>query len=161
MQYLTSERKRQQLEWRRAKVLELSSHGYSEREIAERLAPLAPCTVHRDLVYVRKQAQSNLEHHIHEVIPMELERCMVGIKANLKHVLEIAESVSDPRTKLQARAIATDIYKYIMDLATNGAIVTDAMNRVTQIQKDVKVLNRLDESIKADEEEMTTTNGVF
>jgi transposase len=84
MKHLTSEMKRQQLEWRRAKVLELSSHGYSEREIAERLAPLAACTVHRDLIYVRKQAQSNLQHHIHEVIPMELERCMVGIKGNLK-----------------------------------------------------------------------------
>jgi hypothetical protein len=47
-----------------------------------------------------------------------------------------------------------------MDLATNGAIVTDAMDRVTQIQKEVKMLNRLNESIKADEEEMATS-GVF
>jgi hypothetical protein len=76
--------------------------------------------------------------------------------------LEIAKSASDPRTKLQARAIATDIYKYIMNLATNGAIVTDAMNRVTQIQKDVNTLKRLDESIKADEEETgMSTTGVF
>jgi len=112
------------------------------------------------LIYLRKQAQNNLEHHIHDVIPMELERCMFGIKGNLKHVLEIADSVTDPRTKLQARAIATDIYKYIMDLATNSAIVTDAIKYVNQTQKQVDTLKRLDESIKADEEEMTT-NGVY
>jgi hypothetical protein len=47
-----------------------------------------------------------------------------------------------------------------MDLTTNGSIVTDAMNRVTQIQKDVTVLNRLDEKTKTLEEE-ATTNGVF
>jgi hypothetical protein len=34
------------------------------------------------------------------------------------------------------------------------------MNHVTQIQKDVNTLNKLDESIKAEEEEMTTS-GVF
>jgi hypothetical protein len=47
-----------------------------------------------------------------------------------------------------------------MDLTTNGSIVTDAIRHVTRIQKDVTVLNRLDESIRADEEEMTTS-GVF
>ena len=47
-----------------------------------------------------------------------------------------------------------------MDLTTNGSIITDAIRHVTQIQKDVNVLQRLDESIKADEGEMTT-NGVF
>ena len=44
--------------------------------------------------------------------------------------MEIAETTSDPRTKLQARAIANDCYKYIMDLATGGIIVTDAIKFV-------------------------------
>ena len=67
---------------------------------------------------------------------MELERCMVGMKGNLKHVLEIAETAADPKVKLQARALANDCYKYIMDLTTNGAIVTDAKwtNRKQAIQ---------------------------
>jgi hypothetical protein len=37
---------------------------------------------------------------------------------------------SDPKTKLQARAIASDCYKYIMDLTTNGVVVTDATRHV-------------------------------
>jgi len=42
MKHLSTQMKQQQIEWRRAKVLELSSQGYSEREIAEKLQPLAP-----------------------------------------------------------------------------------------------------------------------
>jgi hypothetical protein len=55
---------------------------------------------------------------------------MTGMKRNLKQTLEIAEITPDPRTKLQARAIANDCYKYIMDLTTNGVVVTDAIKFV-------------------------------
>ena len=100
---------------------------------------------------------------------MEYERCIFGMKGNLKHVLEIAESAADPKIKLQARAIANDSYKYIMDLATNGVIINDAL-RI--IQSKVNMLNgvntnntsKSDEIIIEDElkgEEDKTTNGVF
>jgi hypothetical protein len=36
------------------------------------------------------------------------------MKRNLKQTLEIAETAADPKTKLQARAIANDCYRYIM-----------------------------------------------
>jgi hypothetical protein len=49
---MTSEMK-QQIEWRRAKVLELSSQEYTDREIAEVLK-LRDKTVHRDLVFLRQ-----------------------------------------------------------------------------------------------------------
>jgi hypothetical protein len=52
------------------------------------------------------------------------------MKRNLKQTLEIAETTTDPRTKLQARAIANDCYKYIMDLTTNGVVITDAIKFV-------------------------------
>ena len=106
MKQMTSEMKQQQIEWRRAKVLELSSQGYTEREIAKKLQPIAPVTIHRDLVHLRQQAQENLQKHIHEVVPEEYQKCMVGMKQNLKHVLEIGEAAANPKTKLQARAIA-------------------------------------------------------
>jgi hypothetical protein len=86
--------------------------------------------VHRDLVYLRQQAQENLQKHIHEVVPEEYQKCMIGMKRNLKQTLEIAEGVTDPRVKLEARRIANDCYRYIMDLTTNGVVVTDAMKYV-------------------------------
>jgi hypothetical protein len=42
----------------------------------------------------------------------------------LKKTLEIAATSADPRVKLQARAIANDCYKFILDMTTNAGIVT-------------------------------------
>jgi DNA-binding transcriptional MerR regulator len=159
MRHLTSETRQQELEWRRSQVLQYSSKGYSIREIAQ-ILQINKSSVNRDIQFLKQQAQNNLQHHIHEVIPMELERCMVGMKGNLKHVLEIAETAADPKVKLQARAIANDCYKYIMDLTTNRAIVTDAIKYVTQKAEQVNTLQKLDERIETIEDE-TTTSGVF
>jgi transposase len=97
--------KEDHIDWRHAKILELSSQGYSEREIATKLQ-VSKTTIHQDLAHIRKQAQESLHHHIHEEVPDEYQKCMVGMKHNLKQTLEIAETVSDPKVKLQARAIA-------------------------------------------------------
>ena len=48
---------KQQLDWRRSKVLELPSQGYSERKIAETLQ-INDTAVHRDLVYLRQQTST-------------------------------------------------------------------------------------------------------
>jgi transposase len=159
MKHLGTEMKQQQIDWRRAKVLELSSQGYTEREIAEKLQPISPVTIHRDLVYLRQQAQENLQKHIHEVIPSEYEKCMVGMKRNLKRVTEIQESTSGPKIKLEAIRIASDCYRFIMDLCTNAGIITDAMKFATKQQEQINTL-MLDERIAASEKE-TTTEGVY
>ncbi|MDW0283296.1 MAG: hypothetical protein QN720_12395 [Nitrososphaeraceae archaeon] len=65
------------------------------REISEVLK-VSDTAVHRDLVYLRKQAQENLQKHIHEVVPEEYQKCMIGMKRNLKETLEIANIVTDP-----------------------------------------------------------------
>ena len=39
----------------------------------------------------------------------------------------VAETAADPKTKLQARAIANYCYRYIMDLCTNAGIISDAV----------------------------------
>ena len=117
------------IEWRRSKILELSSDGYNQREISQKLQ-ITKSVVNRDVLFLRKQARESLENHIHDRIPEEYQNCMTGMKRNLKQTLEIAETTSDPRTKLQARAIANDCYKYIMDLTTNGVAITDAIKFV-------------------------------
>ena len=117
------------IEWRRSKILELSSDGYNQREISQKLQ-ITKSVVNRDVIFLRKQARESLQYHIQDRIPEEYQNCMAGMKRNLKQTLEIAETTSDPRTKLQARAIANDCYKYIMDLTTNGVVITDAIKFV-------------------------------
>jgi hypothetical protein len=114
------------VDWRRNKVLELSSQGYSQRDIVSTLQ-VGLGTVNKDILFLRQMSQENLQHHIHERVPEEYQNCMTGMKINLKQTLEIAETTSDPRTKLQARAVANDCYKYIMDLTTNGLVIIDAV----------------------------------
>jgi hypothetical protein len=157
---LNSEMKQElEKEWRRNKVLELSSQGYSERDIGSQLQ-ISHITVHRDLVYLKRQAQDNLQYHIHEAVPEYYQKCLWGMKRVLKQTLEIAETSSDPKIKLEAMRIANDCYRYIMDLTTNGAVVTDAIKYVTQKTEQVNTLQKLDEKIEALDGE-TTTNGVF
>jgi hypothetical protein len=51
---MTSEMKQQQIEWRRTRVLELSSEGYSRSEICQKLQ-LDRVTVHRNIQFLRQQ----------------------------------------------------------------------------------------------------------
>jgi hypothetical protein len=52
------------------------------------------------------------------------------MNAVLKMTSHIANTVADPRTKLQALSLMNDCYKYKMDLTTGGVIVTDAIKFV-------------------------------
>jgi hypothetical protein len=158
------------IKWRRARVLELDSQGYNREEIVAKLH-IARGTVTNDLAFLRKQAMNNLEHHIHDVIPYEYEKALRGMKANLKCILEIADTATDPRTKLHARAIINDCYDKIMNLSTNGVVVSDAIKFGNQAQAHINELQRhLDksesQSITTDIKEdgttvLKTTNGVF
>jgi hypothetical protein len=148
-----------ELEWRRNKVLELSSQGHSEREIGSKLQ-ISHITVHRDLMYLKKQAQENLQKHIHETVPMEYNKCMTAMKINLKDILEIGNKSADPKIKLEAKKIANETLRYIMELVTGGVICTQAFNAVAQTHEKISTLRQLDDRIEAMEEE-TTTNGVF
>jgi transposase len=168
----TKEGQSDSIEWRRSKVLELSSKGYSQREIAQKLQ-IGKSVVNRDILFLRKQARDNLQYHIHDKIPEEYQSCMTGMKRNLKQTLEIAETTADPRVKLQARAIAVDCYKYIMEMTTGGVIITDAIkyvqgqmnhlnNQEKKLLKDIKEKGKEGEPTgDSSEGDIKTTNGVF
>jgi hypothetical protein len=77
---------------------------------------------------------------------------MTGMKINLKQTLEIAETTSDPRTKLQARAIANDCSKYIMDLTTNGVVIIDAIKFVQTNKEKLSMSTKEDNNGKESKE---------
>lgn len=86
---------------------------------------------------------------------------MVGMKRNLKQTLEIRDTASDPKVKLQAAAIANDCYKFILDITTNAGVISDALKFVTQRKEQLDTLQKIDERIEEMEEEDKTTNGIF
>ena len=75
--------------------------------------------------------------------------------------MEIVDTASDHKKKLQAKAIANDCYKFILDMSTNAGIVSDALKYVTQKTEQVNTLQKLDERIEEQEEEEATANGIY
>jgi hypothetical protein len=144
VQLLNSRMQQQQIDWRRVKVLELSSQGYSQIEIAKNLQ-IDKSVVSRDMSFLRQQAQENLKLHIQNKLPEEYQNCMTGINQVLKICWEIVNksrnvsnddnnsqtvTMTDNKTVLQALALINDCNKYKMDLTTNGVVITDAIKFV-------------------------------
>jgi IS30 family transposase len=169
---LSTKSEQSTLDWRRSKVLELTSQGYSQRDIATSLQ-IGLGTVNKDLSFLRRHARENLQHHIHDRIPEEYQNCMTGLKRIIKQTTEIADTVTDPKTKLQAFAQLTDGYRYIMELTTGGVIITDAIkyvqgqmdhlnNQEKKILKDIKEKEKEGEPTgDSSEDDIKTANGVF
>ena len=153
------------LEWRRSKVLELSSQGLSQPEIA-RIMQISQPTVNRDIGYLRGQARQNLQKHIQDKLPEEYQNCMVGINQVLKICWEIVNksrnvnndngqtvTMTDNKTVLQALALINDCNKYKMDLTTNGVVITDAIKFVqTNKEKLTTMSNKEDNGSKESKE---------
>lgn len=144
--------------WRRSKVLELNSQGYSQPEIA-RILQISLGTVNRDLSILRQQARDNLQKHIQEKLPQEYQRCLTGLNQVLKTCWSIVNKPNtDDKTKLQATAIINDSYKYVMDLTTNSNVVSDALKYVNG--KAEKLKNSVSNAAlqeEEDEEDYQTT----
>jgi hypothetical protein len=138
---------KEQIKWRRAKVLELDSQGYTQNEISIKLQ-IAAGTVNSDLAHLRKQAQENLDRHIHEIIPVQYQRCMAAMKQNLKQTIEIGESSSDPRIKLEAKRIANESIRYLMELCTNSGVISEAIKYVNRKQEQISAIGKPDENIE-------------
>ncbi len=79
---MKSKNRSRMIQWRRNKVLELSSQGQNQTEIADILKISEP-TVSRDLSYLKDQAKSNIKRYIDEKLPNEYEKCLVGLTSIL------------------------------------------------------------------------------
>jgi IS30 family transposase len=149
---LSTQVERLNLEWRRSKVLELNSQGYSQPEIAKTLQ-VSLGTINRDLSIVRQQAKENLQKHIQEKLPEEYQRCLTGFNQVLKTCWSIINKpYADDKTKLQATAIINDSYKYIMDLTTNGVVVTDAIKYVQANKEKLTTMSNKEDNDQESEE---------
>jgi predicted transcriptional regulator len=154
------------LEWIRSKVLELSSQGHSQPEIA-RILQISQPTVNRDIGYLRGQARQNLQKYIQDKLPEEYQNCITGINQVLKICWEIVNksrnvnnengngqtiTVIDNKTVLQT-CLLSMIATNTNGSATNGVVITDAIKFV-QTNKE-KLMSKEDdkESKEPDYEE--------
>src|ERR687886_262673 len=141
MEHLSSGMEHQnQVEWRRDKVQELCSKGYSQREISQVLQ-IGLATVNRDISYLRNQAKSSIKRYIDERLPEEYEKCLVGLTAITKEAWSTALNTEDKREKIQALSLAKECYSMKLDLLTNATVVDDAIRFISSKTKDKEKLN--------------------
>ena len=171
MEQQDQQQEQQQIQWRRDKVQELCSKGYSQREISQVLQ-VGLATVNRDISYLRNEDKDNIKKYIDERLPEEYEKCLVGLTAITKEAWNTAQNTEDKRGKIQALSLAKECYSKKLELLTNATVVDDAIRFVSNRSKErQKSSDNSDEDNKEakepdygeDEEESqeTTTNQVF
>jgi hypothetical protein len=77
----SSAQQRSQIEWRRAKVLELMSKGETNQSEIATILRVDRSIVCRDVAYLRQQAKENIARYVDERLPEEYEKCLVGLKS--------------------------------------------------------------------------------
>lgn len=84
----------QQIEWRRAKVLELMSKGETNQSEIARILQVDRSTVCRNVDYLRQQAKENIVRYVDERLPEESEKCLVGLNSILKEAWALSQTES-------------------------------------------------------------------
>jgi hypothetical protein len=161
MEHLSSDMEQQghQVDWRRDKVQELCSKGYSQREISQVLQ-VGLATVNRDILYLRNQAKTNIKKYIDERLPEEYEKCLIGLTAILREAWNTALNTEDKREKIQALSLAKDCYSMKLELLTNATVVDDAISFVEENSRDRRNDDETAQENESDEEE-EITNKIF
>ena len=121
--------KTQQIEWRRDRVLELSSQGFSQSDIATVLQ-VNKSIVSRDIAYLRQQAQEKIKTHIEKTMPEEYQKVMVTIDQVLKITWSIVSKTADERVRLQALALIDQCNASRRETMANGTVVSNALKYV-------------------------------
>ena len=131
----------QQIEWRRAKVMELLSKGESNQSEIAKVLQVDKSIICRDISYLRQQSKENIKKYIDERLPEEYEKCLVGLTAITKEAWNTAANTEDKREKLQALSLAKDWLFYEAYLLTNATVVDDAIRFVCERSKVKEKLN--------------------
>jgi hypothetical protein len=80
----------------------------------------------------RQQAKKNIAKYIDETLPLEYQKCMIGLDAILRKTWDIANSTDSvqQRDRLQAISVGMQAYSMKIDLLTNATVVQRAVDFV-------------------------------
>ena len=121
---------KQTLKWRRNKVLELSSEGRSQSDIA-RILQVSPATINTDIQFLKQEAKVNIRKYIDERLPFEFHKCLVGLDAILCRMSDIINNAeSNSRDILQATSVKMQAYAMKIDLLSNATVIEKAVQFV-------------------------------
>ena len=136
------------VEWRRSKVMDLSSQGYSQSDISKVLKISQP-TISRDISYLEDQARNNIRKYIDYKLPFEYDKCLVALNSLQKKAWEISKKSYEEKTQVQALSLAKDCVINKLDLLTNATVVDDAIRYIlSQESKEDKPHSRSSDEVE-------------
>jgi Trp operon repressor len=151
LQQHQEQQEQESVQWRRDKVLELSSQGHSQREIST-ILQVSLGTVNKDLSYLRTQSKQKIRRYIDETLPNEYEKCLVGITSILREAWSTSQNAEiNKKEKIHALTLAKECYSMKLDLLTNATVVNDAMKFVSSNNNQKKLVSREEDSSSSQE----------
>jgi transcriptional regulator len=111
--------KSEEIQWRRAKILELKSQGLDQREIAQVLH-VSPATITFDLQYLHKEAREAIREYTTEQLPLQLRTSIVAVQNAIKQYWDISQKAQDNKEKIQALEHYLDCHIKLWTLLYGG-----------------------------------------
>ncbi len=155
--------KAEQLEWRRAKVVEMRARGLSYGEIARELQ-VSRASITSDVQYLREQAKGTIKEYVTEHLPEQYQVCLAALDEIIKRVFDMIETSDDNREKLQAMELFKDTHLVKLELLSNATTIDSALNYIRnkqsqQQQKHVDSTTITGTTNNDDNSQQTTTSG--
>jgi hypothetical protein len=143
-----------QVEWCRAKVVEMRARGLSQIEIAHELQ-VSKQSISLDVQYLRTQAKESIKEYVTEHLPEQYQVCLCALDTILKHAFEILQTSDDNREKLQAMELFKDTHITKLELLSNATTIDSALNYIKSKREQQKGL-ALDSANKDDDQPETS-----
>jgi hypothetical protein len=127
--------KTEQLEWRRAKVVEMRARGLSYAEIAQQLQ-VSRASIGSDVQYLREQAKESIKEYATEHLPERYQVCLSALDAIIKRAFDILDTSPDNRERLQAMELFKDTHLVKLELLSNATTIDSALNYIRNKQQE-------------------------
>jgi hypothetical protein len=124
----------EQIEWRRAKVVELKAIGLNHSEIARDLQVARTCIV-EDVQHLRKRAKESIREYTTEHLPKQYQVCLAALDTVLRNAFVIMTKSEDNREKLQALQLFKDTHMTKLDLLSNATTIDSALQFIRSKQQ--------------------------
>jgi hypothetical protein len=128
------ESKAAQIQWRRAKVVEMKARGLSQIEIARQLQ-VSDSAIGCDVQYLRQQAKETIKEYATDHLPEQYHICLVALDSIIKRASDIIETSEDNREKLQAMQMYRDTHQLKLELLSNATTIDSALNYIRSKQR--------------------------
>jgi len=128
-----SQSKAEQLQWRRAKVVEIRARGMSQIEIARQLQ-VSDSSISSDMQYLREQAKENIKEYVTQHLPEQYQVCLSALDSVLKNAFVIMTKSEDNREKLQVMELFKDTHLVNLELLSNATTIDNALHYIRSKQ---------------------------